>query len=207
MFCTTARSWPLPNIWQCLNFLSFFVSYCLITSLSVTVPQLISHCSAYCSALLQTTAMINTLTCRKQSHTHKHRYINWVHMPFAHSILCNAIDANNSCHHVDSFCCCTCPSLILSPYFLKAHGHCVPQWDTVLTVKFCRFLTLRKQEHGTERCERVPGAAAAGPGWFLCSLSLTLRAQLPQEEQQSRAEHGWVKHSQGWVTLWHVTAQ
>lgn len=112
VFCTTARSWPLPDTQWCLNFLLLFVSYCLITSLSATVPQLISHCSADCSALLQTTARINTLISRKQSHTHKHRYINWVYMPFAHFILCSVRDANNSCHNIYPFCCCTCPSFI-----------------------------------------------------------------------------------------------
>lgn len=109
VFCATARSWLLPDTRQCLNFLLLFVSYCLITSLPVTVPQLISHCSAHCSALLQTTAMINTLISRNQSHTYKHRSINWVYMPFAHFIFWNVIDANNSCHNIYPFCCCTCP--------------------------------------------------------------------------------------------------
>lgn len=110
--CTTARSWPLPDTEWCLNFLLLFVSYCPVTSLSVTVPQLFSHCSAHCSALLQT-AMINTLVSREQSPTHKHRYINWLYMPFACFILWNVMDANNSYHKIDPFCCCTCPIIHL----------------------------------------------------------------------------------------------
>lgn len=117
------------------------------------------------------------------------QYINWVHMPFAHSILCNAIDANNSCHHVDSFCCCTCPSFILSLDFLKAHGHCAPQWDTVLTVKFCRFLTFK--ERGAWHREVGACSWSSSRAWVVSALTVPHPAG--SAAPGGAAEQGWTR--------------
>lgn len=89
-----AKPQPLPDTQRCLELLTAFcllLSYPLITSLSVIVPHLFSHCSAYCSVVLLTAAVFYTLISRKPSHTHAQIYTyNGVYMPFAYysNIFC-----------------------------------------------------------------------------------------------------------------------
>lgn len=114
VFCTTARSWPLPDTQWCLNFLLLFVSYYYFTFCYCSPALFPLQRTLLCPAADNSRDQYSHIQRPVTPHTHKHRYINWLYMPFAYFILWNVMDATNSCHKIDPFCCCTCPSFIWS---------------------------------------------------------------------------------------------